>query len=181
VGGVPAGAGAQQCADADVRGRRGGLDAAVDAQLCAVQWHGFHQLDGAGARAFKTGKQTLPVSSPNHQCQLQLYVMSSLWQSTATYALHIMANKLLAARMQVDVQLTLRLQGLALLTFGSQAADAVLAALKQQVPALARLDPQVQQVAHYACPDPLSSGIGCRLSAQELTRGARCTLSHAPS
>ena len=79
------------------------------------------------------------------------------------------------------MQLTLRLQGLALLTFGSQAADAVLAALKQQVPALARLQPRVQQIGHYACQDPRSSGVGCRLSAQELTRGARCALSRAPS
>ena len=79
--------------------------------------------------------------------------------------------KPLATRAQVDVQLTLRLQGVALLTFGSAAADAVLTALKQQVPALARLNPQVQQIAHYACPDPRADGIGCRLTPAELTRG----------
>jgi hypothetical protein len=109
-----------------------------------------------------------------------VFVIGHLRQSIAAHTV-TRWPKLPATHAQVDVQLTLRLQGVALLTFGSQAADAVLTALKQQMPTLARLNPQVQQIAHFACPDPRSEGIGCRLTPAELTRGAAHALSPAPA
>lgn len=72
---------------------------------------------------------------------------------------------------QVDVQLTVRLQGTALLRFGTAAADAVLSALTGQVLNLNELNPALQQIAHFACPDPRRQGIGCRLSPQQLASG----------
>lgn len=72
---------------------------------------------------------------------------------------------------QVVVQLTVRMQGTALLRFGTAAADAVLAALTKQVPELNDLDPALQQIEHFACPNPRSQGIGCLLSPQQLASG----------
>lgn len=75
--------------------------------------------------------------------------------------------------LQVAVQLTVRLQGTDLLRFGPAAADAVLAEIEDQVDGLGGAKPAVQQIAHYACADPQTQGVGCRLSSQQLAAGER--------
>ncbi len=75
--------------------------------------------------------------------------------------------------LQVVVQLTVRLQGSALLGFTTAAAAAVLAALQRQSDSLSKLQLTLQELDVFACPDPRRQGVGCRLSPQQLAAGER--------
>ena len=72
---------------------------------------------------------------------------------------------------QVMVQLTVRLQGSALLTFSADSANATLAALAAAAPGLAAVGVQLQHLAHFACADAVTLGVGCQLGDRQAAAG----------